>query len=535
MQLSRRQIIKSSAVAAAAAGIASRPAMAMLGNGPVEVPPVQDPRLKELIERAIDGAMSAGATFADARLTYVGSLTYQGEAAAREEMMAFGVRALVDGFWGFAASPVWDIGEAHRLGRAAYAQAKANSLGEPREISMPPVNDVMSGHWETPVKDDPFEIHYNEISDYMGGLMRFMSRLKFVRRRILSTVFFRTDKVFGSSHGQYLTQRQYTTAAGIMISLEDRDRGKTGMFVIDPITAAGRGFEHLRDQDVREMIRKEHANILEDWKLPVKPVDVGRYNVILDQKAMGSLALQTVGYATEIDRIMGYEANATGTSYIVDPVESVGTLKIGENRVNISSDRSMPGGAATVGWDEEGVAPKDTQLVKDGILSAIQANREGAGWIKEQLDRDRQPFQSTGNSYAFSAIEAPSIHSGNIVVHGVPGGPDSLDDLRTEMADGIEFSGLTIDLDHQQISGYASGKAYEIKAGKRVALITNAGALFRTPELWGGVISMGSDKSALTVGTAQAKGEPQVVSYHSTSAPPAIIKEMNIIDIKRKG
>lgn len=535
MQLSRRQIIKSSAVVAAAAGMTSRPAMAMLGNGPVEVPPVQDPRLRELIERAIDGAMSAGATFADSRLTYVASLTYQDESAAREEMMAFSVRALVDGFWGFAASPVWDLDEAHRLGRAAYTQAKANSLGEIREISMPPINDVMSGHWETPVKDDPFEIHYHEIADYMGGLQRFTSRLKFIRRRMFSTVFFRTDKAYGSSYGQYLTQRQYTTVAGILIALEDRDRGKAGMFVIDPITAAGRGFEHLRDQDVREMIRKEHANILEDWKLPTKPVDVGRYNVMLDQKAVGSLGLQTVGYATEIDRIMGFEANATGTSYIVDPMESVGTLKIGDSLVNISANRSMPGGAATVGWDEEGVAPRDIQIVKDGMLSTLQTNREGAGWIKGQLDRDRQPFQSTGNSFAFSAIEAPSIHSGNIVVHGVAGGADSLDDLREEMGDGIEFSGLSIDLDHQQISGYASGKAYEVKAGKRVALITDAGVLFRTPELWGGVLAMGSDKSALTVGAAQAKGEPQVVSYHSTSAPPAIIKEMNIIDIKRKG
>ena len=43
---------------------------------------------------------------------------------------------------------------------------------------------------------------------------------------------------------------------------------------------------------------------------------------------MASLVEQTFGVATQLDRALGYEANAGGTSYIDDPLGMVGHLQV---------------------------------------------------------------------------------------------------------------------------------------------------------------------------------------------------------------
>ncbi|MEP6754580.1 MAG: hypothetical protein ABJA67_03680, partial [Chthonomonadales bacterium] len=62
------------------------------------------------------------------------------------------------------------------------------------------------------------------------------------------------------------------------------------------------------------------------FALPIKPIDIGRFDVVFDWETMGSFVLNSWGNATQLDRAMGYEANAQGTSYLgPDPTEFLGT------------------------------------------------------------------------------------------------------------------------------------------------------------------------------------------------------------------
>ncbi len=160
MSVTRRTLLHTG-VALAAATSVPRPLLAALRRRPDEIPPIEDPDVKRLTEASLSSAREAGASYADARLTHTYERSSSGP-PAEEESMTFGVRVLVNGYWGFAASPVWSQDEAVRLGRAAVRQARANALGPVREVTLAPIESQHASdgrnHWTMPIKDDPFEM-----------------------------------------------------------------------------------------------------------------------------------------------------------------------------------------------------------------------------------------------------------------------------------------------------------------------------------------------------------------------------------------
>src|SRR5574338_1093971 len=94
--------------------------------------------MRDLTARALDTATLLGATYADARVVHrvdesVAIKTGRVEGVASGESEGFGVRVLVDGAWGFAASHVLTVAEADRVAGEAVriARASATALREP--------------------------------------------------------------------------------------------------------------------------------------------------------------------------------------------------------------------------------------------------------------------------------------------------------------------------------------------------------------------------------------------------------------------
>ena len=67
-----------------------------------------------------------------------------------------------------------------------------------------------------------------------------------------------------------------------------------------------------------------------------------------------------------------------------------------------------------------------------------------------------------------------------------------------------------------------------------MAKLANAGLLFRAPELWQGVLALGGAASRRRYGRSATKGEPAQETYHSVTAPPAVFKQLTLIDVTRK-
>lgn len=540
MTYTRRKLVKQTGLATAGfsmLGIVPKPALAMLGASPEPAPPIQDPRLKELVNTALDAAKSSGASYADARLTFNDTLSSGG---GREQGMSFGVRALVDGYWGFAASPVWNVQEAGRLGRSAVAQAKVNLLGKAREVDLAPLDLSASsgGHWTMPVKDDPFEINFHEIEDYALALQLYIARLrtpKTLNRMIrVSLQFVRQDKALGTTAGHYSTQRLYRTGGVISFFIENSVDRKGANVFIDRITPAGAGFEYVRDQPLRKYIREEFERTLEEMELPVIPVDVGRFDTLIDPWGMASLVSQTIGTATEMDRAMGYEANAGGTSYINEPGDMIGSLKIGSQAISVTGNRNEAGSVGAVKWDDDGVVPRDFVLIENGVLKNMQTDRESAGWLKDAYQKNNLSYASNGCAFAPDSMYPPAIHSANLKLSSESDSTETLDSLREQIENGIEFKQPGFTMDFQQSTGLGVGTAFQIKKGKRVSSISNAGVLFRTSELWSGIKALGGSDSSRRYGWASVKGQPVQTAYHSVTSVPALVKELTIIDKSRK-
>ncbi len=380
----RRVFLRTGATAiagTAALGLVPRPLLASIGGIPEAIPPIDDARLKSLAERAIDAARSVGASYADVRLTH----TRERDIAALKsiprfgdaESISVGVRTLVNGYWGFAASSIWSPDEMDRLARDAVSLSKTNALGKPREMELAPAGQIRDEHWVMPIKTDLFDVYPPDIVDYIRGIGVQLGRLPEASRNIGegSIRSWRQDKAFASSVGSYYTQRTYRSQGAMTVFC-----GNLGPVGVET-EMAGLGFEVFQDANFVEQLRMKIDWIKSISKLPVKPIDVGRYDTVFDASSVVGVLSGSIGVASELDRALGYEANAGGTSYLGEPLEMLGHFQIGSPLLTVTANRTEPGAVATVRWDDEGIESTSFPIVKDGLFVNYQTNREGSGWL----------------------------------------------------------------------------------------------------------------------------------------------------------
>lgn len=534
MILSRRDLLKISMKAGAGAAVLSGipgPLLAQLSGMQPEraSQSIQDPIVRELALRAVEAARSAGASYVDVRLTH----TRQREVGIRNvvnsEGIVVGVRSLVDGYWGFAGSRLWTLGEAVRLGRESVALARTLAIGPAREVDLAAASAPVDEHWSMPVDLDPFtDVSSDEVADLLRGINYFVdSHSGFGLQGLPTAIFVVQEKAFASSEGAYCTQRLYRTSGRAVVRLRKNRRELRQE--LDTLTPEGLGWEKFKRQPIRENLTRLMDEMDEDIMMPVKPVEVGRYGVVCDARTIVNLAEVTLGAATQLDRAMGYEANASGTSYLNAPLEMLGSFEVGAPLLTLSANRSEHGGAGTVQWDDEGVGPADFALVRDGILVDFQTTRESAGWLEGANRQNR----SHGCAAAPSAVEAPLTHTPNLTV--TPGREAlDFDGLVAGMEDGLAVREMGLEMDFQGLNGLGQGRVYEVRDGKRVAMVAGAGFLFRAPELWKQLNALGGADSMRRFGMDSTKGEPAQTTYHSVTAPPAVFEEFTVIDPTRK-
>ena len=517
---------------------------------------VVDPgAVQALAMQALDAAKSAGATYADVRLTRTlrlemgvsaeGPGVSNGPSGTGDftntsdtEQLGLGVRALMNGYWGFVATPYWTAEQAAWIGRAATAQAKENAHGPARSIDWSRV-PVVTGSWHTPIQMDPFRLSLEERADMLWSLAGTARRMIpdstrsgfHIRVGTPSCVCARQEQALATSEGSYVTQTCYRSQG--RFSLET---GNGSRIYATGLEETGRGWELFAEGAILDQI-PSIVETLERSGLPMRPVEVGRKPVVCDAATMAQLVDVTWGRATEVDRALGYEANASGTSYLgPDPLAFLGT-PVANELITVTANRSFPTGLATVQWDAEGVVPEDFTLVQAGMLVNYQTTREQAGWLAPYYQHANTPVRSHGCAAAEDALGFTMQRTPNLAL--TPAATDrSLDDLVAGMADGIVIERGHVETDFQckngTITGTNEGGIYQVKGGKRVAALSNAGILFSATELWKSITGVGGAASVQHVPCSEDKGEPRQQTRHTVSAPSAVFKDLAIIDITRK-
>src|SRR5205823_3524926 len=138
----------------------------------------------------------------------------------------------------------------------------------------------------------------------------------------------------------------------------------------------GRGYEFLTGTGWDFAAELAELPDLLAAKLQAPSVEPGHYDLVIDPSNLWLTIHESIGHATELDRALGYEAAYAGTSFAT--FDKLGSLKYGSPVMNVTGDRTVEHGLATIGYDDEGVQTQTWDIVRDGVLVGFQLARRPA-------------------------------------------------------------------------------------------------------------------------------------------------------------
>jgi TldD protein len=534
----RREFLKRTGTAAAvvAADRALGGATAALGQAPQQ--PAMDAATRDLLMVALNAARMAGAGYADARIArqrqnFVFTREQQIINVVDTDSMGCGVRVLVDGTWGFAATRRLTRDAVAAAARQAVSLARANRLARDRAVELVATPSLGEVSWRSSYRVDPWTV---SIEDKTSLLLRANAEaMKATNVRFVSSglFFVKLDKHYANSEGSVVAQtliRSWPNFTATAIA-PDRSDFQNRSNVVQPM---GRGWEYVEECDLVGNAQRWGEEAAQ--KLTATPVEVGRYDLVLHPTNLWLTIHESIGHPTELDRAMGYEANYAGTSFLAPPERMLGQLRYGPEFMTIQGDRSQEGALSTIGYDDDGVRPDDFLIVRGGMFNDYQTTREQAGWLRWWYDRQRAETRSHGCAYADSWSSVSFQRMPNVSL--MPGERDlSWDDVIAATDRGIAIVGEgSFSIDQQRYNAQFGGQLfYEIRGGRIVGMLKDVAYQIRTPDFWNSMDLIGGRRGYQLGGSFfDGKGQPGQSNAVSHGSVPARFRQVNVINTGRR-
>ncbi|MEN9816759.1 MAG: hypothetical protein RLZ32_639 [Gemmatimonadota bacterium] len=542
MTRSRRDFLRTGAVVAAGSLVAPRVLRAAPGGAADpgrDLPAVDDPAITALMRAALDAATGGGAGYADVRVTARRQQTVNVrdrivQGVSDTDTYGLGVRTLVDGAWGFAATSRLDRDSVVAAARNALAQARANRASQRRPVVLAPTPGNQTGTWASPIQVDPFTVAIPDKVALLLSATEAALRVKGVRTASASLFFLREEKSLMTSDGTHVVQVIYRTSPGLSVTAVSPDFTDFQSVDSNEVAPMGLGYEHVTGSRLAE--RAPEWAELAVAKLSAKPVEPGRYDLLLHPSNLWLTVHEVIAHPTELDRALGFEANYAGTSFIAPPEQVLGKLRIGSPLLNVVGDREQPGSLGAIGWDDEGVKPVKFDIIKDGVFVDYQTTREQATLMADYYRAAGKPVRSYGCSYAQSWADVQFQRMPNVSM--VPGAADETwESLIAKMDRGIAIVGDgSFSIDQQRYNGQFAGQVfYEVRGGKVVGQLKDVAYQFRTPEFWQSLKAIGGARSYHLGGAfGDAKGQPGQSNAVSHGCVPSLFQQVNIINTGRR-
>jgi TldD protein len=500
---------------------------------------------KQLADIALNAARSGGATYADVRIgrylnQFVVTRENRVQAIANTESFGVGIRVIAGGAWGFAATnDVTPDGVAKTAKRAvAVARANAKIITEPVQLAAQQGYGEVS--WKTPNVRNVFEIPLKEKIDLLLNVngVAMSGGANFINSAILAV---NEQKYFASTDGSYIDQDIHRIYPNFNVTKIDKASGKfqTRRSLSSPV---GMGYEYLTcppESKVAGIVTryKDRYDILEDvknatadvaQKITAKSVEPGKYDLVLDPSHLWLTIHESVAHPTELDRVLGYEANYAGTSFLsLDKLQS-GNFHFGSKLMNIHADKLQTGSLGAVGYDDEGVKCGAWELVKDGVLVNFQAIRDQAHILGLK--------HSQGCCYSQSWADVQFQRMPNVSLR--PGkDPLSVDDIIKNVQKGIYIIGDgSFSIDQQRYNFQFGGQTfYEIADGKIVGMLKDVAYQATNQEFWNSLVAVADERDYRLGGAFNdGKGQPSQSNAVSHGSATSRFNGVNVINTARK-
>jgi TldD protein len=481
--------------------------------------------MKQITGWALDLASRRGASFADARVVDYRSralATKNGKVGSASDSESFGIgmRALVNGAWGFAATD--DLSRQGVETAAAHAVeiAKASAQVKHEDVRLAPEKAAVA-EWTTPYKIDPFSI---SIEQNLDLLLKIDAELRSVAGITLAetSMNFRREEIwYASTEGADIHQTKYTTGAGYasfaFAGSEINKRSFPSSF--------GGNWQNKGYELVEEMKLLENAPRIAEETVALHKAEQcpeGVFDIILESSQLGLQIHESVGHPIELDRVLGMEANFAGTSFLT--LDKLRNLRYGSDLVNVVADaRQEHGpGLGTFAYDDEGVPAQCTPIISNGLFTGYLSSRDTAHTIN--LDRSGGTLRAEGWN------RLPIIRMTNISI--LPGEkPLTLEQLiaSTDHAILMETNkSWSID-DKRYNFQFSTEIGWEIKNGKRVRMLKNPSYSGITTDFWNSMDAICSRDEWTLWGTPNCgKGQPQQVMGTGHGASPARFRKIKV-------
>jgi TldD protein len=465
----------------------------------------------DLASTAVEAALAAGATYADARVVRrrserIAARNGELETVATDEDLGLGVRALIGSSWGFAATSDLTDAAAGRAGAEATATAKASALVPGGGLQLAEV-EVRQDTYETPHAEDPFAVPLREKVELVTGVTAAMLEVEGVAATTAQLMFWDTEKWFVSSQGHRIAQHLVESGCGMdATAVGERETQRRSYPQSFGHVETG-GYEVIRRFDLPAhagTIAEEAVQLLTAADCPA-----GELDLILESSQLALQIHESVGHAIELDRILGWEAAFAGTSFL--ELDQLGTLRYGSELMNITADATIPGALATFGYDDEGTPAQRVDIVREGTWVGVLSGRDSAHLAG---------LPPGGMVRADGFNRLPMVRMTNV---GLTPGEGSLDEIVADTAHGVVMAtNRSWSIDDRRLNfQFGCEIGWEVVDGKRTRMVKNPTYTGITPRFWGSLDRLAGEDEWVPWGVPNCgKGQPMQIGHTGHPASP---------------
>ncbi|MBN1550892.1 TldD/PmbA family protein [bacterium] len=434
--------------------------------------------MRDFLNLAIEYMKEQNVTYGDIRF---GSYQWQ-NISTRNTMVTnvsdvqsegFGIRVFANGGWGFASNTDFTPENIRTTVKRAVEIAFASALTQTNGFhfaSEKPEHIV----WITPYDVDPFSVPISEKVDLLLAINSKLMKRSAIKFAVSGMNFAKEHKYFMNTEGTFTDQLLIRVDASYTATAIGPEGFESRTYTLIPLNI---GYEHVHKApllDETERIAEEAIALLRAKECSCEETDL----ILLPSHTCLTIH-ETIGHATELDRVMGWEADMAGTSFAT--IDKLNNLKYGSDIFNVIADRTQKHGRSSVPVDDEGVKTGKWHIIKDGILTGYATTRCTSHFIGES--------QSRGCSYADSWQSVPILRMPNVSIEPGPVDSPSLEELIADTKRGVLVDGMgSFSIDHQRINFQFGGDCvWRIENGKIGEVIRRFTYQSHNPAFWNSV------------------------------------------------
>lgn len=478
--------------------------------------------MQELAQQAVEAAVKAGADYADARAgsDESESMTVKNqemEGVTRSSSTGLGIRVLVGGYWGFAATARTEPADIERAAALAVQIARAASRLPMDPVRLADVEPVRAT-WSTDVDEDPFTVPLDQKVALLMDASARMQAVTGVTFGEASIDSYRRTTAFASSDGAAIHQTIVHCGGGIEATAvaggEMQRRSFPNSFRGD-VRAAG--FEHIRRLDLAAHAERVATQAVELLGAPECPSMTT--TLILDASQVALQVHESIGHPVELDRVLGMEEAYAGTSFLT--IGDRGRLRYGSPLITVVADATIAGGLGTFAYDDEGVPAQRVPIITEGVFENFISSRETAPALGPQA-------RSTGAMRADGWGHLPLIRMTNV---NLEPGSGTLAEMIGDTKDGLFMDTNTSwSIDDKRVNfQFGCEMAWRIRDGRLAEVYRNPNYTGITTRFWGSCDAVAGPEEWDLWGTPNCgKGQPGQGAHVGHAASPARFRDVQV-------